>query len=86
MSYQLIQETFPMARKPHRCIWCGEPILVAEKHRHEISKYDELQDFRWHLECDGEAAGYFADGSGPEFSAYENERPEKEPPCTTTTR
>ena len=24
MSYQLIRETFPVARKQHRCIWCGE--------------------------------------------------------------
>lgn len=73
--YYLIKETFPVARKSHRCIWCGESILVGEKHRHEISKYDELQDFRWHLECVKAATDWFSGGDGPEFDAYENERP-----------
>ena len=75
MSYQLIRETFPIARVKHRCIWCGESILIGEKHRREISKFDELQNFRWHLECDTDAQEYFINGYGPEFSAYENERP-----------
>lgn len=75
MSYQLIRETFPCARVKHRCIWCGESILIGEKHRREISKYDELQDFRWHLECCGAAQDYFIDTHESEFSAYENDRP-----------
>ena len=80
MSYQLIRETFPVARKQRRCIWCGESILIGEKHRHEISKFDELQDHRWHLECNEAAAAYFQAGDGPEFSAHENERPIKGEP------
>lgn len=76
MSYQLIKETFPVARKQHRCIWCGEAILIGEKHRHEISKFDELQDHRWHVECQEASTEYFLAGDGPEFSAYENERPD----------
>lgn len=77
-DYQLIRDTFHVARKPHRCIWCGERIIVAEKHRREISKFDGLQDFRWHLECVGAAADYFAAGDGPEFTAHENDRPDKD--------
>lgn len=77
-GYTLIREAFPIARKQHRCIWCGEAISAGEKHRHEISKYEtELQDFRWHLECESAASEYFLAGEGPEFSAYENERPRK---------
>jgi hypothetical protein len=77
VSYQLIHESFPVARKPHRCIWCGEAILKGEKHRHEISKYDELQDFRWHLECARAAQDNFRSSFEEEFSAYENERPQE---------
>ena len=79
MSYQLIRETFPVARVKHRCIWCGQSVLVGEKHRHEISKYDELQDFRWHLECVEAAKAYFKSSWEEEFSAYENDRPVEAP-------
>lgn len=75
MNYTLIRESFPVARKPHLCIWCGETIPVGTKHRHEISKFDQMQDHRWHLECDEAAAEYFNSGEGPEFSPYENDRP-----------
>lgn len=79
--YQLIKETFPVARKTYKCIWCGEPIVIGEKHCHEISKFDELQDHRWHLECHRAATEYFLAGDGPEFSAHENDRPvEVRPP------
>lgn len=74
MSYKLIRETFPVARKPYRCIWCGQGIPVGLKHRHEVSSYDGLQDHRWHLECDAEAAEGFADGDD-EFTPYSAERP-----------
>lgn len=74
MMYQLIKERFLVARKQHKCIWCGERILIGEKHRHEISKYEGLQDFRWHLECNDAAIDYFLTGEN-EFSEYENERP-----------
>lgn len=66
MSYQLIRESWPIARKGHLCIWCGESIQIGEKHRHEISTYDGFQDHRWHTECDADAGAYFAakDGYG----------------------
>lgn len=74
MNYELIRESFPVARKPHRCIWCGEGIPVGLKHRHEISRYDELQDFRWHLECEADASVCFSSGD-TEFTPYSAERP-----------
>lgn len=73
--YTLIKDSFPVARKQHRCIWCGGIIHVGMKYRHEISKFDVLQDHRWHLDCDEAAAEYFNDGNGPEFIPYDNERP-----------
>ena len=83
LTYQLIRESFPVARKQHRCIWCGEAILVGVKHWHEISKYDVLQNHRWHQECREASCEYFLNGDGPEFSPYENERPMKEAPHGT---
>lgn len=76
MSYTLIRESFPVARKPHKCIWCGQGIPVGELHRHEVSRYDELQNFRWHLECDRDAAAWFGSGE-EEFLPYSNDRPAK---------
>ena len=73
MSYTLIREAFPVARKKHRCIWCGEGIPVGLKHRHEISTFDGLQDHRWHLECAKSSQEHFEEG--PEFSPYDNPRP-----------
>ena len=74
-SYQLIRESFPVARKAHRCIWCGESIPIGEKHRYEVSTFGGMQNHRWHMECDEAAADYFNSGDGPEFLAHENERP-----------
>lgn len=77
MSYTLIRETFPVARKQHKCIWCGQAILVGEKHRHEVSRYDELQDHRWHMECDADFAESLRDGDDPEFQPYSAPRPQR---------
>jgi hypothetical protein len=76
MIYTLIRESWPKARKPYRCIWCGDGIEVGETHRHEISRYDELQDFRWHRECHDDAQECFRDGDC-EFIAHSAERPER---------
>ena len=78
MSYTLLSEATRIARKQHRCIWCGEAIAPGEKYRDERSVYDgELQRHRWHPECDeqfGVELAYEGGGS-MEFSAYDNERP-----------
>lgn len=75
-GYRLLSETFPVARKQHRCIWCGELILPGEKYRHERSVYDgQMQDHKWHPECaedqqrDGRETGEW------EFIPHSAERP-----------
>ena len=75
MSYSLIRESFPIAVKKHRCIWCGEDILPGVKYRHEISHYDTMQNHHWHLECDADAADYFNEMGESEFQPYSAERP-----------
>lgn len=71
MSYQLLSETEPVARKEYRCIWCPELILKGEKHVHESSKYDgDFQDHRWHLECKKAADGFFRKCGDGEFMPH----------------
>ena len=72
--YTLIRETWPKARKPHRCIWCGQTSPVGAQHCHEVSRYDELQDHRWHGECRDAGFRHFSDAEC-EFIPYDNERP-----------
>lgn len=77
MSYQLIRESHPIARKEHRCIWCGERIDKGSAYVHEISIFDgQLQNHHWHNECLADAGEVFR-MYGPEFTAYENERPKQ---------
>lgn len=52
MSWQLLSETTPRARKQHRCEWCPEPIEVGEKHARYVGIFDgDLQVTRMHTEC-----------------------------------
>lgn len=78
MSYQLIEETKPKARKPHRCIWCGQQIEVGETYLREKSSYDQnLQDHKWHLECNAAAREEHAGEYEWELDPWDNERPGK---------
>ena len=74
MSYELLSETTPKARKDYSCIWCGEPIPKGEFHVHEVSKYDgDFQDHRWHPECIKASKEYFS-ADGEEFFGGEFKR------------
>lgn len=78
MSYNLISSEVRKARKPHRCIWCGEAISPGETYRHERSTFDgEFQAQDWHPECDDAFAEEirYQGGSELEFDPYENKRP-----------
>jgi hypothetical protein len=53
----LIADEWPVARKEHQCIWCGEPIVIGEKYRRcrLIWEGDPITN-KWHKECDDAAA------------------------------
>jgi hypothetical protein len=77
MSYHLLEHATPLARKAHRCTWCGEEIPAGEKYIRIRCIYDgEPQVNKFHAECEKacseEAAEY---GPDFEFSPGENERP-----------
>lgn len=70
MSFQLLSETKPKARKPYACIWCTEKIQVGEVHIHQASKYDgDFQDHRWHPECWSAAVKDFKESGEEDFPA-----------------
>lgn len=82
MSYQLISSEVRKARKPHKCIWCGEQIAIGTKYRHERSTWEgdfHAQD--WHPECDEAFTAELRESHEHEleFSPYENERPQSRP-------
>lgn len=52
MSWHWLGETFPVARKQFQCVWCGEAIVVGEKHQRYTGTMDgEFQSSRCHMEC-----------------------------------
>ncbi len=77
MSYTLLSETYPTARKEHRCIWCGQSILKGTQYVAERSVFDgEMQNHHWHPECLEDCQLTNAGECQWEFYPYENERPE----------
>jgi hypothetical protein len=79
MSYVLISETRPKAKKQYDCIWCVEKIEAGETHIHEVSKYDrQFQDHRWHPECHEAAMDYFHKYGEEEFNPHECKRGSQE--------
>jgi hypothetical protein len=61
------------ARKPYRCVWCGEGIAKGDMHAVQSGNFDgEFQRNRWHPECfDGADWEDVQDG----FTLYSGERP-----------
>lgn len=68
-----------VARKAHRCIWCGGELAKGTPYLDERSVYDgHFQQQRWHPECHAYSA-VVADSSGEfEFIPYGEEYPPKE--------
>lgn len=44
---------YPVARKEHRCLWCGEKIAVGERHLNYRGVWGgDFQNWRMHSECE----------------------------------
>lgn len=47
-----IEDAQPVARKTHRCCWCGEAIIVGEKYNRWRGIFEgQIQTTKMHLEC-----------------------------------
>lgn len=76
MSYCLFSETKPVARKDHKCIWCGQRIPKGEQYVAERSVFDgEMQNHHWHQECLADARENNDKYGEWDFMPYDNERP-----------
>jgi hypothetical protein len=82
VSYDLLSTTKPIARKEHRCIWCGQKIVKGERYLAERSVFDgEMQNHHWHFECNEACLDENAGESEWEFEPYGNQRPVPQGAC-----
>lgn len=73
MSYTLLSVKTRTARKPHRCVWCGEAINAGEKYiDHRYIGEDGPTTDRFHDECD--VAMVNSDIGDDGFALYQQER------------
>lgn len=69
--------THPKAKKEHRCIYCGGPILVDEQYVQQEGFYDGAPyRNRYHAECYETCADECSYYGEWEFSPYNGEYPE----------
>lgn len=80
-GYTPLSESNPLARKKHKCSWCGEAICPGERYERNVGNYcGELQTSKFHPECAEVCHEEARDwGYDYEFSPYSNDRPPKEP-------
>lgn len=48
---ELLRIQHPIARKEHRCMFCGCKIEVGEKYNRSTLKYDDIYDWVAHEDC-----------------------------------
>lgn len=74
---------YPVARKNHRCEWCGESIPAGEKYVRYVGMWEsEFQNWAMHQECHDAAS--MSDDIYDGFAPFEAERPEKADYLTET--
>lgn len=79
MSYTLLSQSNQIARKTHKCTWCGETIKKGDDYHSERSIYQGCWQYhKFHLECNVSAVDYGKEwgGSEFEFDEYEMKRGE----------
>jgi hypothetical protein len=76
MSWTLLSETRPIARKSHRCIWCGQGIAPGEQYLNVRGVYEgDMQNQHWHPECAQAQQQEGRETDDWEFESHSNERP-----------
>lgn len=78
MSYTLIAAETRKARKPHKCIWCGQKIEIGERYTHERCVFEgDAQSNDWHLECEEDMRVAMDGETDFQFDSWAQDRPEK---------
>ena len=81
-GYVLFSMVDRLARKAHRCIWCGQAIEAGSTYKDERSVGDgRIQRHRWHPECLADQGRLCREWGEDEFTPWENERPAPLPAC-----
>jgi len=80
-NYTLLGERdVKAARKPHRCIWCGELIEVGSPYTYERSIFEgEAHSNHWHLECLKAMRDDMQPGECYYFDSWQMKRGEAQP-------
>ncbi len=74
--WEVISSELRNARKPHTCVWCGQPIDAGTQYRYERVRGPDGMNFNpWHLECDEAHREIFRITGDDEFTMHDNERP-----------
>jgi hypothetical protein len=76
MSYTCLSSNERLAKKPHKCIWCGERIKIGDKYQ-EIRGINDgnFQLNRFHLECISACNDDMDNSLDDTFSPYCFDRP-----------
>lgn len=48
---QVLKTSHPIARKEHRCMFCGEKITIGQKYDRSTCLYEGIYDWVAHEEC-----------------------------------
>lgn len=79
MSFTLLDEKHPIARKDYICEWCSEKILKGEKYYRYKGIYEgRFQDTCMHLECEDASSKYFKNNTCDDFAPYQFKRGSQE--------
>ena len=79
MGWQSLSESTPVARTQHRCIWCGQFILVGEKYTKSIGIFDgDFQSNVFHMECVKACWEDLSENHEDTFEPYEYKRGSRE--------
>lgn len=76
--YEHFEKTMPIARKQHKCDWCGQPILVKEMY-YAYKVFDgEWDQDKFHFECSDKLEERLQQGGEGELFDWRGEpRPPK---------
>lgn len=56
---EFLHDSYPTARKQHKCCECGKTIAPGEKYLRETGKWDDIKTFKTCTDCESIRDAYF---------------------------